>query len=172
MHPPVREWVAECATRCLGAAIGAVRPDYSVLEVGSLNVNGRVRDLFPEADPYHGLDIVAGEDVDIVADARVWRPERTYDVVVSTEMLEHCPGWEAAMDNAYDALAEAGYMILTCATTGRGPHDAHGAPTIDTRVQYYRNVGIDRFAAWAEGRFSWCELRKTTGADLQFFAQR
>ena len=51
MHVQVFEWVARQVTE---------RPASSVLEIGSLDINGSVRPLFASAGHYHGLDIVAG----------------------------------------------------------------------------------------------------------------
>ena len=38
----------------------------SVLEVGSVNINGTVRDLFDRPNNYIGLDVAPGRDVDVV----------------------------------------------------------------------------------------------------------
>ena len=67
----------------------------AVLEVGSRNVNGSVRDILaPLVSRYVGCDLEAGDGVDVVADATrltdVFPPE-SFDVVISTEMLEHVP---------------------------------------------------------------------------------
>jgi SAM-dependent methyltransferase len=96
----------------------------AVLEIGSLDVNGGVRDLFDEVVHYHGVDVVDGPGVDEVADAAEWRATRTYDVVVSTEVLEHAPRWRDVITNAWDALAPGGRLIVTCATDPRPPHSA------------------------------------------------
>jgi hypothetical protein len=63
----------------------------AVLDVGGRWINGGVRELFPNADPYVSLDIVDGPGVDIVADAATWVPDRAYDLVVCTEVFEHTP---------------------------------------------------------------------------------
>lgn len=160
MHPAVRAFISESAAVLL--------PDnYSVLEIGALDVNGTIRDVFTYASLYVGLDIKGGPGVDIVADAAEWTPDREYDVVVSTEVLEHAPKWRDICDTAYTALKAGGWLFITCATTGRGVHNAHGAPE-PLADEFYANVGLDAFADWAEEKFSWCELRKTPGADLQF----
>jgi hypothetical protein len=51
--------------------VATVVPDSpgAVLEIGSRNVNGSVRDLFTGATLYHGIDIAAGAGVDEVTAA-------------------------------------------------------------------------------------------------------
>jgi SAM-dependent methyltransferase len=95
-----------------------------VLEIGSLDVNGSVRPLFAAAEHYHGLDISPGPGVDEVANAADWRSPPCFDVVVSTEVLEHAPRWRDVVVNAWDALADGGILLLTCATDPRPPHSA------------------------------------------------
>jgi 2-polyprenyl-3-methyl-5-hydroxy-6-metoxy-1,4-benzoquinol methylase len=62
--------------------------------------------------------------VDEVADGADWRPPRTYDAVVSTEVLEHAPRWRDVVRNAWAAVADGGTCIITCATEPRAPHSA------------------------------------------------
>ena len=83
MHPEARAFVAGVARRA-GARW--------VVELGARDLNGTVRDLFPSARGYTGVDLVAGPGVDVVADAADWRPrEPAPDLVVCCEVLEHTP---------------------------------------------------------------------------------
>ena len=67
---------------------------------------------------------MAGSGVDEVDDADDWRPTRTYDVVISTEVLEHAPRWRDVLANAWAAVAPGGRLLMTCATDPRAPHSA------------------------------------------------
>jgi hypothetical protein len=96
----------------------------SVLEIGSLDVNGGVRDLFRDCRAYHGIDVVEGPGVDEVADAADWSRPDAFDVVVSTEVLEHAPRWPNVLTNAWCSLAAGGRLVMTCATDPRPPHSA------------------------------------------------
>lgn len=96
----------------------------TVLEIGSHDVNGGVRSLFPTARRYHGIDIAAGPGVDEVADAADWRAAESFDLVVTTEVLEHAPRWRDVVQNAWHALAAGGVLLLTCATDPRPEHSA------------------------------------------------
>lgn len=102
MTPEIRTWV--------GWAVRRYEPKAPVLEIGSLNVNGSVRDLFDT--PYTGMDIQPGEGVDIVHDATI--PfEGMYNTVVSCETLEHTPNMTAMMKNIANALLPNGIFICT-----------------------------------------------------------
>lgn len=110
-----------------------------VLDLGGRDVNGTVHDLLPRAR-WKVLDIVDDEGVDFVADARSWRSDvALYDLIVSTEMLEHVQGWAFTVATMWYHLAPNGYVIITCASDGRRPHGASGAmwPEPD---EYYDNV--------------------------------
>lgn len=94
-----------------------------VLEVGSYNVNGSVRDVAMPLKPsrFVGVDIrPQPRFVDEVLDAcgllERFGPE-SWDVVVSAEMLEHAEDWEGAVANMRDVLKPGGLLVLTA----RGP---------------------------------------------------
>lgn len=107
-----------------------------VLDCGSLDVNGNNRYLF-EGGNYVGLDVVPGKNVDIVGTAHQHsEPDGTYDVVVSTEMLEHDPHWAASLCNMARLVKPGGVLLITCATTGRAEH--FFGP--EEWGQYYRNL--------------------------------
>lgn len=63
-----------------------------ILDVGSLDVNGSLRDVFGAWD-YTGLDIAAGRNVDVVTKDLYTFPfsGAAFDVVVSSNCLEHVP---------------------------------------------------------------------------------
>ena len=157
MHEQAFGWIAAQVARTAIAA-------PSVLEIGSLDINGSVRPLFATASHYHGLDLVAGDGVDEVADASTWPPPRTYDVVVSAEVLEHAPPWREILEMMWRATAPGGLLLMTCATDGRAPHSA--VDGLDVRPdEYYANVaardvraliagwGIDAWVVeWAQDR--------------------
>lgn len=147
MHAQAYEFVAAHAPR-LGAR--------AVLEIGSHDVNGSVRPLFPAAHRYHGIDLAPGPGVDEVADAATWREEAAFDVVVSTEVLEHAPRWVDVVANAWASLAPGGTLLLTCATDPRPPHSA--VDGWDVRPgEWYANVAPAALldVVRAEGARSW-----------------
>lgn len=119
--------------------------EWDSLDLGGADINGTARSLLPYAR-WTGLDIAPGPGVDIVTDATTWEPDRSFDVVVCTELLEHVPQWGQCIATAWKALRAGGTLILTCASTGRRPHGARGdmdpAPG-----EWYGNVPIDELRA-------------------------
>lgn len=137
MHAQAHDFVA--------AHAAALRP-ASVLEIGSLDVNGSVRPLFAGARRYLGIDIAPGPGVDEVADAADWSSDERFDVVVSTEVLEHAPRWSDVVANAWTALAPGGTLLVTCATDPRPPHSA--VDGWDVRPgEWYQNVDPEAMLA-------------------------
>jgi len=128
MHPEAYDYVARFATT----------EPLTVLDIGGRNVNGSVRDLFPAAE-YTALDIRPGEGVDIVADAATWEPDRTFDLIVCTEVFEHTPDWRKILRTAHRATAPGGRIVLTMAGPGRPPHSAIDPGPIH-EGEYYANV--------------------------------
>src|SRR4249919_3876522 len=98
-----------------------------VLEVGSLDVNGTVRPFVQARGPasYVGVDVIAGPAVDVVCDAtdlvERFGPD-AFDVVISTEMLEHAADWQAAVANMVTALRPGGVLVVTTRSPGFAYH--------------------------------------------------
>lgn len=89
-----------------------------VLEIGSFNVNGSVRELFHECE-YIGLDILPGDGVDVVCEAQKYDASNEYfDTIISCECFEHNPYFIETLQNAIRMLKSGGVLIFTCATTG------------------------------------------------------
>lgn len=101
-----------------------------VLEVGSYNVNGSVRELLPHVHRYVGMDRREGPGVDLVANIETWDPDAPshgyFHLVVSTEMLEHTERPWLAVDNMARALRPGGRLILTTRGPGFGLHEHPG----------------------------------------------
>lgn len=102
----------------------------SVLEVGSMNVNGSLRAHVESHCPvsYVGVDFMPGAGVDVVCDACLLEQRFgacSFDVIISTEMLEHAEDWRAAVVAMKSVLRAGGLMLLTA----RGPgFKLHGYP--------------------------------------------
>lgn len=167
MHPPVRRFVSSFATPA----------PISLIEIGSLDVNGGIRDLFPNAR-YTGLDIVSGPGVDVVADASKWSPPDTVDMVICCEVFEHTPLWRHIIRNVMRWLRPpvgtipGGTLVATCASRQRKPHGAHGGKL--RPGEYYANVQdtqVDELFEEPGMQFHTC-LCLTSHDDLYIFAQR
>lgn len=114
----------------------------SVLEIGSLDINGGVRDLLsPEAD-YLGVDLQEGPGVDLVADGAQYHHPGGADVVLCLEVLEHCKSWPDLIRAAWINLSRGGRFIVTCATLHRSPHSARHERGIEPD-EWYANISED-----------------------------
>lgn len=113
-----------------------------ILDVGGQDINSTGQGLDVHAYFTHPetqivtLDLVKA---DIIADARTWTPDRPYDVVMSTELFEHCERWWEAVETMAKALRVDGTFLSTCASTRRLPHGAWGEEKVP-RGQHYGNV--------------------------------
>jgi hypothetical protein len=108
VHSSVLAFV-ERATRDLPEAI-------RVLDIGSLDVNGSARGLFPNATEYVGVDLQEGPGVDVAASAHELYDHVPigFDLVLCLEMLEHDSApWLTAAQIA--AVAKPGALVLVSA---------------------------------------------------------
>lgn len=123
MHPSVMQFLRE------RIAPEEIR-NQEILEVGAQNVNGSPRDVFWGIGPktYVGVDFARGNGVDVVLDVKDLVShfgEEFFDVVVSTEMLEHAQDWRTSVDQMKKVLRPSGLLIVTA----RGPgFPYHGYP--------------------------------------------
>jgi ubiquinone/menaquinone biosynthesis C-methylase UbiE len=120
-----------------------------VLEVGSLNINGTVRDFF-DSTRYIGADVAEGKDVDVVCNGEnLDYPDNSFDVAVSAECFEHNPEWVATFRNMWRMSKK--YVMMTCASEGRAEHGTTrsdpGSSPLTLGWDYYRNLTEQDFRA-------------------------
>ena len=116
MHPTVQEFVERTLTTEHVAG-------KKVLEVGSCDVNGSVRPYVESLGPkmYHGVDATPGPRVDQVVDCgelSVRVGYAAWDVVITTEMLEHVRDWRACMLELYYSVRPGGLLLITTRSPG------------------------------------------------------
>lgn len=123
MHPSVMTFLKE-------NLFEAEFKGKSVLEVGSYDVNGSPRSVILPLGPasYMGVDFQSGPGVDRIADASLLAEEfgpSSFDIVISTEMLEHASDWRGAVRSMKSVLKPNGLLVVTT----RGPgFPYHGYP--------------------------------------------
>jgi hypothetical protein len=136
MHPEAYNFVKEFAEG---------KQFDQVVEFGSLDINGTVRDLI-DCSWYYGIDLQPGPGVDEVADAATWDGYYFADLIICCEVLEHSKKWRAIVESAYLNLVHGGWFVVTCATDPRAPHSAlDGGPL--RPGEYYGNVGMGELGA-------------------------
>lgn len=123
--------------------------DKRVLEVGSLDINGTLRDFFTNCD-YTGVDLDEGPGVDVVCEGQnLDYPDNSFDVAISAECFEHNPYWAETFTNM--ARMASGIVIFTCASTGREEHGTSNAHpfaspfTVEKGWDYYKNLTREDF---------------------------
>jgi len=151
-----------CTRGCLEFVRANLAPaeveSRSVLEVGSLDVNGTVRPIVASLRPdrYVGVDLAPGPGVDEVCDATglVRRfGSDAFDVVISTEMLEHVRDWRAVASQLKRVLKPGGTLLLTTRSHG---FPYHGFPEDFWRYEtgdlsaIFRDFDIDKIETDSE----------------------
>lgn len=120
-----------------------------VIDVGSFDVNGSLRTVFPVTI---GVDMREGPGVDQVCDV-VNLVETfgagSFDCVCSADALEHMEDWRGGMENMWGALKTGGVMFLTMANPKKGrhgyPHDYIRMPMDMFKSIFVGNTILDEF---------------------------
>lgn len=114
MTPQIKSWVKR-------ARKSYIKKPGRVLEIGSKDITGHVRDYFLDAKEYIGIDGERGFNVDLVMDAhdilKRFKNE-SFDTVLCFEMLEHDNSPWITIDNMYKALKKGGFLIVSTPTFG------------------------------------------------------
>lgn len=138
MHPAAALFLARCHIP---------HPAPTVYEVGAANHNGRSRDYLPAIPArWVGYDLLPGDGVQVVGDAAdTLANVPPCDVMVSTEVLEHCAHWVRLLHRMCATVKPGGHLVVTCAGPGREPHGANGGPVLPD--EHYGNVSLDDVTA-------------------------
>lgn len=114
MHPQSYEQIKKVAA--------TIKKNDWVLDVGSYDVNGCYRPLFP-TQKYTGVDIAAGPNVDVVQTDPFVLPfeDNSFDVVISGNMLEHCTmPWKMVLE--MDRVLKSGGTLAITVPWALGYH--------------------------------------------------
>jgi len=186
-HLAQREFIESCLARFANN----ISSSANVLEVGSQNINGSIRDYFPAAlsKRWVGLDVGKGKGVDFVIPGELIQlPDGWADVAFSTECFEHAKYWREIFLNMIRVTHKDSLIVLTFAGIGRA---AHGTMDTDTGSSpytndYYKNISLAEFASsfqldkyfsryslevnMAEGDTYFWGLRTTCVADTEWMS--
>lgn len=115
MHPSAMEngkRFFDTYARRMGAA--------KVVEIGSQNVNGSLRDVCPNSVEYVGIDFVHGNGVDLVLTDPYHFPldDASVDIVVSSSCFEHSSMFWLTFNEVMRILKSRGLFYLNAPTNG------------------------------------------------------
>src|SRR5579859_5779437 len=91
-----------------------------VLEIGSQNVNGSLRDFAPVYGEYVGVDIVDGPGVDIVLDdsGGLPFPNDRFDAVIASSCFEHDQMFWLTFLEMTRVVKDGGYLYINAPSNG------------------------------------------------------
>lgn len=126
--------------------------DVAVLEVGSYDVNGSIREFFENCE-YTGLDLMPGPGVDVVVSSgHEYETYKRFETVLSCECFEHNPYYFETFENMVSHTCGGGLVIFTCATEGRPEHGTsrtspdQSPGTVSSGWEYYQNLTEKEFS--------------------------
>jgi SAM-dependent methyltransferase len=130
-----------------------VQPGSCILDIGSMNVNGTLRDARPGGSYYVGVDLEAGNGVDVVVapDSRLPFKAESFDAVTSSSCFEHDSMFWSTFLEMCRVLKSGGYLYLNAPSRGgyhRYPIDAW---------RFYPDAGI-ALRDWARNNYHDIEL--------------
>ena len=164
MHKSVRDFIHRVKT-----LYPEVFENESTIEFGSLNINGSPREFFNSKN-YIGVDAKSGDCVDKVSLCHEYKghTDKSFDTVISTEMLEHDPYWDLSVDKMVSLVKDCGSLIITAGGRHRHPH---GQTTYTPIERYYRNITCSGLlqSICLRGRFKKICLENNGDVDLLLF---
>lgn len=153
-------------------------PDHfsngTFLDVGSLDINGTNRYLF-SGGAYLGVDIVKGANVDIISHVHeLTNFHGFFDVVISTEMLEHDRYWLQSLRAMCLLCKPGGLIVITAANEKRPEHGTryHSPQDSPATQGYYKGIKVEmlqRIYEFTEFEQSKIEIN---GKDIYFYGVR
>ena len=162
MHEAVKDFIKQ---------VKAKYPSYFinkyVIEFGSLDINGTPKEFFKDCPDckYYGVDWRAGPGVDIVSLAHNYNPLVKFNVVISTEKLEHDKYAEESVKNMVKLLESDGLLIITCAGPLRKEHEPECG--VDN---HYANIQAFQLESWIDKKLFKEFKIEVSGKDIQLYA--
>ena len=162
MHEAVKDFIKQ---------VKAKYPSYFinkyVIEFGSLDINGTPKEFFKDCPDckYYGVDWRAGPGVDHVCLAHKYNPLVKFNVVISTEMLEHDKFAKESVENMVRLLDSNGLLIITCAGPLRKEHEQECG--VDN---HYANIQPTQLESWIDKKLFKEFKIEVSGKDIQLYA--
>ena len=123
-----------------------------VLEVGSFDVNGTIRQIIGECQEHVGADLVSGPGVDVVKSGHLLEfADGYFDLTFSSECFEHDAHWAESFVNMVRMTKPGGAVVFSCASKRHPEHGTmRSSPRLSSGTQaigsdYYRNLEASDF---------------------------
>lgn len=96
------------------------KENVKIVEIGSQDVNGSLRNIFPASWNYTGLDFAAGRGVDIVLDDAYNFPleSEMVDIVITSSCFEHSEMFWLTFLEALRILKPTGLLYINAPSNG------------------------------------------------------
>lgn len=129
----------------LAIDIYAGGPDTRILELGSMNVNGSLRQFKPQGSHYTGVDLEEGDGVDMVVEAGKPLPfaNDSFDMVLASSVFEHDPAFWATFIDLLRVLRSGGHLYINAPSNGQ----VHRYPEDNWRFYPDSGRALERWAA-------------------------
>lgn len=88
-----------------------------VLDIGSADINGTYRSLFPNRK-YIGVDLTLGLNVDVIINSKEWNELKDVDVVISGQTLEHVADIPKFLNTLFNVLKNDGLICMIAPSAG------------------------------------------------------
>lgn len=112
MTPQIQNWVKK-------AKLDFIKQPGRVLEIGSKDVTGSVRQFFADAKEYIGTDMERGFGVDLIINAhdlpKKFKKE-SFDVLLCHEMLEHDDKFWVTIEIMHSLIKKGGILVISTPT--------------------------------------------------------
>lgn len=153
-----------CIDRYVGEDLANRPGGLSILDVGGQDVNGGYRGLFKQV-PLHAFvttDLEAAPGVDVVMDDpyRLPFPDCSFDIVISGQMLEHCPQFWRTFAEMVRVQRTDGLLFLIAPSAGpihRYPVDCYRFHP-DAFATLAELNGCKLIDCWLDTRGPWRDL--------------
>ena len=123
--------------------------DIDVLEIGSLDVNGNIRNLFNFSKEYVGIDLKKGPNVDLVLNGiDIDKLNKSFDIIISCECFEHAKDWKVIFEKMCQISKENSFIVISVASTGRVEH---GTERSGGSARRWQTAGVSKGTLAPEG---------------------
>lgn len=160
MHEAARDYIAKHSSSLCFI-------DY-ILEIGGRDINGGLRDLWPNAT-WISVDPIPGPGVDIVGDFRNHKHPFPVDLIICCEVFEHTEHWRDLIKAARTNLSPHGTFLVTTATGNRKPHSGIDGNELQPG-EYYQNIDPKALSDALKEHFTDVSI-DVKGADVRATAQ-